>query len=145
MSFCLYASVGIVATYFFQTTFFVAFFSIDISRKEAKRNACCFFKHNESWKPNNLSQINFIQKGFQQFGRLLTLKFTKIVVIVITLGITGCGIWGNILLRQEFDPSWFLPAETYLAKWFKVNKMYFPFGGGKYVYSRGYIPDEMRL
>ena len=37
MSFCLYASVGIVATFFFQCTFFVAWFALDVKRVEAGR------------------------------------------------------------------------------------------------------------
>ena len=39
-SFCLYASVGIVAIYFFQCTFFVAWMSIDQRRIEQNRNGC---------------------------------------------------------------------------------------------------------
>ena len=132
MSFCLYASIGIVATYFFQCTFFVAWFSLDIRRVEANRNACCpMFKHGKDWKTNEFSQGNFIQRGFAAFGKVLTMKPFKVVVIVIVMVITGFGIWGNILLKQKFDQSWFLPPETYLAQWFKANAKFFPFAGGE--------------
>ena len=105
---------------------------MDIRRVEASRNACCpIFKHNEHWKPNAFSRGNFIQKGFQNFGKILTKKPMKVIIILLTAILTGFGIWGNVLLRQKFDPSWFLPPETYLAQWFKVNAKYFPFGGGK--------------
>ena len=39
-SFCLYASVGIVAIYWFQCTFFVAWMSLDQRRIEQRRNGC---------------------------------------------------------------------------------------------------------
>ena len=131
-SFCIYASVGIIATYFFQCTFFVACMSLDIRRAEANRNACCpMIRHSKEWKPNRCSQSNFIQRGFKSYGKCITTAPFKIIIIIVTLGILGVGIYGNILLRQEFDPTWFLPADTYLSKWFTANKNYFPFGGDR--------------
>ena len=31
----------------------------------------------------------------------------KIFVLILTTGILGVSVWGNIELRQEFDPMWF--------------------------------------
>ena len=56
---------------------------------------------------------------------------SKILVGILTLLITGVAISGNILLEQKFDPTWFLPPDTYLAKWFEMNRKYFPFGGDR--------------
>ena len=96
---------------------------------EANRNACCpMIRHSKEWKPNRCSQSNFIQRGFKSYGKCITTAPFKIIIIIVTLGILGVGIYGNILLRQEFDPTWFLPADTYLSKWFTANKKYFPFG-----------------
>jgi hypothetical protein len=53
----------------------------------------------------------------------------KATVILVTLTVTGVGIWGNVLLKQEFDPTWFLPGDTYLAQWFANNRRYFPSQG----------------
>ena len=36
-----------------------------------------------------------------------------------------------MLLKQKFDPSWFVPPDTYLANWFIKIKQYFPFGGDR--------------
>lgn len=38
----------------------------------------------------------------------------------------GFNIWGNILLRQEFNPIWFLPQDSYLFKYFAAREQYFP-------------------
>lgn len=55
----------------------------------------------------------------------------KVVIILVTLAILGVSLWGNILLRQEFNPIWFLPQESYLAQWHKYNSIYFPSQGEK--------------
>jgi Niemann-Pick C1 protein len=148
-SFCIYASVGIVATYWFQVTFFVAWMSLDVRRSEDNRNACCpCFKHSEDFKTNKCSQTSICQTIFVGLGKLLTKWPVKVLVILVTAGVTGVGIWGNILLRQEFDPTWFLPPETYLSQWFKANAKYFPFGGDRvtiYCSSVDYINEFDKL
>ena len=35
-------------------------------------------------------------------------------------------MWGLTNLRQEFNPVWFIPQESYLAQWFNANEKYFP-------------------
>ena len=42
----------------------------------------------------------------------------KISILILTTGILGVSVWGNIELRQEFDPMWFLPKESYLSQWY---------------------------
>ena len=53
----------------------------------------------------------------------------KVMIIVMTLVILGISLWGNVLLRQEFNPIWFLPSESYLAQWHRYNELYFPSQG----------------
>jgi len=50
-------------------------------------------------------------------------KPVKLFVLFLTLGLTGAGIWGNFLLEQKFDPTWFLPPDSYLNLWFKANRV----------------------
>ena len=59
----------------------------------------------------------------------------QVIVMIVTLSILGAGIYGNILLRQLFDPTWFVPPDTYLGKWFLANKKYFPFGEMNFFYQ----------
>lgn len=39
------------------------------------------------------------------------------------LGIT---IYGNTLLRQEFDPMWFLPSDSYMAEYVDKRQINYP-------------------
>ena len=147
-SFCLYASVGIVAIYVFQCTFFVACMSIDQRRIEVKRDSCCPCWKHSNWTPNSFSQKSMLESMFTGYGRLLTKWPIKVIVILVTCGITGVGIWGNILLRQEFDMTWFIPPGTYLSDFFIKNKEYFPFGGDRvtvFCHDLDYVNDYFEL
>lgn len=63
-SFCLYAAVGVLVTYIFQATFFVACFVIDERRLQMSRNGILVcIKHND-YKPNSCSQVNYSKKVF---------------------------------------------------------------------------------
>ena len=47
-------------------------------------------------------------------------------MVLLTLGLASVGVLGLTRLRQEFNPVWFIPPESYLAKWFAANEYYFP-------------------
>ena len=145
-SFCIYASVGIVATFIFQSTFFLAWFSLDQKRLENGRNACCCcIVHNSFDYRNDRDQKSFLRKVFNGLGTLTAKPIMKVLIILVTAVLCGVGIWGNILLKQEFDPTWFLPQETYLAKWFRLNKEYFPSSGeiGTIYFNKAKLPEDI--
>ena len=130
-SFCIFCSVGLIVVYILQATWFVAWFSIDQRRIEQKRNGTLpCFQHN-NFKPNEFSQKNVLQTIFKAIAKIIMMPTMKVVTILVTLGILGVSVWGNILLRQEFNPIWFLPQESYLAQWHKYNSIYFPSQGEK--------------
>ena len=53
----------------------------------------------------------------------------KVLIILFSAAVLGVSLWGNVLLRQEFNPVWFLPAESYLAQWHHHNSRLFPSQG----------------
>jgi hypothetical protein len=48
------------------------------------------------------------------------------VVILLTLGFAAIGIRGNMLLKQKFDPIWFLAEDTHLYKFNMERTKFFP-------------------
>ena len=128
-SFCLFASVGIVAIYFFQCTFFLACLSLDQRRIEAKRNGFLPCIKHENWTPNRLSQREICRGVFRKLGGILGHLPVKICVLCLTLALASLSIYGNISIKHEFDPTKFLPSDTYLAKWFDYSRKYFPTRG----------------
>ena len=117
--------------YILQATWFVAWFSIDQRRIEDQRNGSLICIKHKNFKPNKFSQKNILQTVFKSIANVIVLKPVKALIVFFTLILLGVSIWGNIELRQEFNPIWFLPADSYLAQWHKYNSIYFPSQGEK--------------
>ncbi|XP_069951253.1 patched domain-containing protein 3-like [Cherax quadricarinatus] len=129
-SFCLYAAVGIASVYFFQATFFVAFLSIDQRRLEDTRHGLLWCWKLNNWTPNRCSQIDLCQTFFTHvYANLLFLLPVKIFVLAATAVLACVSAWGLSNLRQEFDPIWFLPQDSYLYKYFIKQNHYYPSSG----------------
>lgn len=60
----------------------------------------------------------------------------------------GIGIWGLTQLETKFESSWFLPQESYVAKWVRANKEYFPNEGERvtvYIAGVNYSSDLSKI
>ena len=71
------------------------------------------------------------EKAFIAYGDFLMKKPVKVLLLLFSFGLTATGIWGNILMEQQFDPSWFLTPGSYLYNWTDMNKKYFPYAGDR--------------
>ena len=128
-SYSLYAAMGILFTYLFQITYFVACLTLDTKRIDEKRDGMfCWIKH-KNFKPNSFSQRNWMQEYFEKFGNFLKLRISKVMVIGISLVITAFGIWGNVKVEIAFDYVKFLPESSNLAQWYQIHQNYFPLDG----------------
>ena len=58
--------------------------------------------------------LKYILSSFQIFVFLLTLVFA------------GIGTWGTLSIRQHFDPTLLLPADSYLRQWIVLKGAHFP-------------------
>jgi len=128
-SFCIFCGVGIFVVYILQATWFFAWFTLDERRIQQSRNGALPCYVHTGYIPNRLSQKNILQTVFIHLGEYLFLTPVKIFFIILTTTIFGISVWGNIELRQEFNPIWFLPPESYLAKWHQARATYFPSNG----------------
>jgi predicted RND superfamily exporter protein len=130
-SFCFFASVGIISIYWFVCTFFVAFMYLDQIRLESNRDGLWPCYKHKNYKGNFFTEKGLSRFVFDIYGKLLMKTPAKIAVVIVTVAVTGVGIWGNYSLEQKFVPAWFLPPDSYLSKWFVANERYFPFGGDR--------------
>ena len=71
------------------------------------------------------------EKVFTAYGDFLMKKPVKVLLLLFSLGVTAVGILGNVLMEQQFDPSWFLTPGSYPYNWTIMNKKYFPNGGDR--------------
>ncbi|CAG9795150.1 unnamed protein product [Diatraea saccharalis] len=125
-SFCLYAAVGVFFIFCYSVTFYVAVFTLDIKRIEVNRNGVIFcYKHS---KPIQTSKNETI---FQQMFSTIykNVIFTipgRVIIILITLVMTGFSIQSILHLEQKFDPKWFIPDDTYYKKFLDNHEYYYP-------------------
>ena len=125
-SFCLYASVGIIAIFILQVTFFVAWIPFDEKRIQSKRNSflCCLKMKN--WKPL------FGQKAHSQlffkniYSKYLLNPKVKAVILFLTFSYFAVSCWGVSYLKQKFDPVWLFPTYSYVYKFFMGLNHAFP-------------------
>lgn len=129
-SFCLYAAVGIASIFFFQATFFVACLSIDQRRLEDHRHGLLWCWKLRNWTPSRCSQRDLCQSFFTDvYSKFLCLLPVKVLVLVVTAVLFSVSGWGLSNLRQEFDPIWFLPQDSYLYQFFIKQRYYYPSSG----------------
>ncbi|KAF2346973.1 Protein patched/dispatched [Trinorchestia longiramus] len=130
-SFCVYAAIGIGAVFFFQATFFVAWFAFDQRRSESRRHGVlCCFKLSDDYKVNDCSQRDLCQTFFGGvYSTVLLHPITKGVVLVGTTLFFCVSCWGFSNLKQEFDAVWFLPQNSYLFKYLMKRSEYFSWAG----------------
>ncbi|KAK4302905.1 hypothetical protein Pmani_025047 [Petrolisthes manimaculis] len=126
-SFCIYAAVGIAAVYFFQATFFVAWFALDQRRIEDHRHGFFWCWKIKNWTPNQCSQKDLCQTFFGEvYAKILFKLPVKICILGLTAALLSVSAWGLSTLRQEFNPIWFLPQSSYLFKFFMKQEQYYP-------------------
>ena len=117
--------------YLLQVSWFVAWLSIDQKRINARRNGIlpclkCPKEENDDSDASNPAKMimggEVLQASFHHYSDFLLKIPTQICVCILTLGIFAISCWGNVELRQEFDPMWFLPKDSYLFQWHLMNE-----------------------
>lgn len=126
-SFCLYAAAGLLMTYIFQATFFVACFVLDERRIEKNHNCALICYKHTNYKPNPCSEAEYTKQFLHTvYSKAVFTKPGKFLVIFLTLGFAAAGIRGSMLLKQKFDPNWFLAKHTHLYKFNMERAKFFP-------------------
>ena len=132
-AFCLTCAIGITAVYLLQVSWFVAWLSIDQKRINSRRNGIlpCIVHVKVEPKDDKTTKIRLPWKNvgkilFKSYGSLLSNMYYVTFVILATLGLLSCGLYGSLNIRQEYDEIKMLPTNTYLRKWFDDMKTDFP-------------------
>ena len=110
-SFCVYAALGILSLFIIQSTFFVAWLTIDQRRQDASRDACCIWIKYVSFEPNRCSQRLFLPWFLRKFfaSLLLSLPIKLRITLLLSgfwcaltaLGEGVCGFTGVDLWRAK--------------------------------------------
>lgn len=126
--FCIYSAVGIASIYFLQVTYFVAWLTLDQRRLEDRRHGLLWcWKMSPTWSASDCSQHDLCHEFFARvYAKVLLQPCMRITVLLLTGIVFGVSTWGLANLRQEFDPIWFLPHDSYLHHYFEKQREYFP-------------------
>ncbi|KAG6455397.1 NPC intracellular cholesterol transporter 1 [Manduca sexta] len=125
-SFCIYAAVGVFFIFCYSVTFYVAVFTLDVMRIEAKRNGILFcYKHTKEIRISTEKTI--LQKMFECFYKNVVFTIPgKVFTILFTCIVTGFSIQAVLRLEQRFDPKWFIPDDTYYKQYLDAVDRYYP-------------------
>ncbi|KAL1497076.1 hypothetical protein ABEB36_008097 [Hypothenemus hampei] len=148
-SFCIYAAIGVLSTFIFVITFFVACFVIDQTRVENCRNGIVPCIKHPTYKPSKWSQSKITSKVFHYiYSNIVFSSLGKILVVLVTIVFAGFSIQSTLKLEQRFDTKWFLPEGTHLAEFNKIREHYFPHVGwdaGLYMGALNYSAELQKI
>ncbi|XP_034243315.1 NPC intracellular cholesterol transporter 1-like isoform X2 [Thrips palmi] len=147
-SFCMFAATGVLFLFIFEVTFFVGCLTLDEYRSAGKREGCCFIKLKE-WKPNAMSQKNYVYDAFSKYIAPTLMKTpVKVLVITTTLFLVAINTWCVLQIDQKFDPTWYLDEASYPIQFYKKLNEYFPKYGkraGVYLTNISYYDDAPKM
>ncbi|XP_031339796.1 protein patched homolog 3-like isoform X2 [Photinus pyralis] len=144
-SYCLFAAAGILMTFVFVVTFFIACFTLDQKRIYANRNGALFCYTHKDHTKNQCSQRQISKSVFKFiYSKIIFTLPGKILVMLITVICLGFSIESAIRLEQRFDPEWFLPQSSHLTAYLKKKAEHYPTVGheaGVYFGSLNYTSE----
>ena len=75
----------------------------DVRRVRSHRDGClCCFTH-KNFKSYEFSKGSWLNKAFRVIGNLLLKRIVQILILSATTGFLVGGIWGTLLLQQEYQ------------------------------------------
>ena len=105
--FCVYAALSIFFAYLMIITFFVAMMAFDVRRVKAGRRDCfpvCRVPPPKEGAPAwDEPRIQTASKVLNAWATILMRTEVKCIVVLISLGLFGSGIYGALNTREDFD------------------------------------------
>ncbi|RUS80143.1 hypothetical protein EGW08_012100 [Elysia chlorotica] len=132
-SFCVYAAFGVATLYILQATFFTAFVSIDLRRRQKERDAClfaCLSHPSPPYIPNECSKKQLVPLFFKHgLARAISKWPVKVTVLLISGALISTCIYGVTQLEQYFDRNWLLTDSSYATAFIRAMNRHFPEDG----------------
>ena len=131
--FCIFAAVSITLSYIFMVTFFVAFMTFEIRRMKSGRRECLPLcrvpevpQDRPPWYQPQTSQL--ANKAMSAWGRLLMLTPTRVIVVILSLGLLAAGVFGMLNIEEEFNRTLLAKDDSYFKDFIKIQERYFSSG-----------------
>jgi Niemann-Pick C1 protein len=128
-SFCTCSAIAIGTIYIFQSSWFIAWMILDQRRIDEKRDGLIPCIVHEKWESPAWSQVDHGSLVMSKLAKAFEFKAFQAVIIIITLGMFGAGVWGTYSIKVEYDPIHLVPKASYLKEWLDKNDVDFPNDG----------------
>ena len=110
-------------------TYFVAIMTYDVKRIKSGRRDCLPFcrapqpKEGAPAWDEPIPQLS--NRAMETWGRFLTHPATKVVVIILSLGLLGAGIYGVTRVEEKFDRRILAKDDSYLKRFLTAQEKHF--------------------
>ncbi|XP_073238432.1 patched domain-containing protein 3-like [Porites lutea] len=124
-----YAALTVTFSYLMIITYFVASMTYDVKRIKSGRRDCLPFCRAPQPKEGALAWDEPIpqlsNRAMETWGRFLTHPATKVVVIILSLGLLGVGIYGVTRVEEKFDRRILAKDDSYLKRFLTAQEKHF--------------------
>ena len=127
-------------------TYFVAIMTYDLKRIQLGRRDCLPFctapppkEGAPAWDEPSPQLSN---RAMEVWARFLTYPATKVVVIVLSLGLLGAGIYGVTKVDEKFDRRILAKDDSYLKRFLSAEKEHFELSVDVSIVETGNIDYE---
>ena len=140
-SFSVCTAIGLGSIYLLQVSWFVAWLSLDEGRIADSRDGLVLcVVHTDHHPP----QHSLGHRVVTTYSKLLSSAVFCSAVIISTLAMLGCGVWGAVTIRQKFDPVLLLPSDSYLRSWLDLHDQLYPDNGwGAQIFTSGFDYSDL--
>ena len=127
--FCTYAALSVTFAYLMIVTFFVAVMTFDVKRIKFGLRDClpvCRVPPTAEGQPAwDEPRTQTSNKMMQAWAGFLMLPGIKAIVVVISCGLVGFGVYGSMNIDQQFDRRLLAKDDSYLIKFLDTEEKYF--------------------
>ena len=124
--FCIFATVTFTAEVLFQMTLFIALLSLDGKRLKGGRRDCLpFCKGDDKEECFKCKEKFAPRKIMVAYGRLLLKWPSKVIVLLLTIGMFSAGMYGFLNLDQEFSRKLLTKSGSYYRTYLEVVEKHF--------------------
>jgi predicted RND superfamily exporter protein len=128
-SFAIHAAVAVLLDFIFQLTFFTGALSYDLRRTKGGRLDCvpCVYVKDRVFSEDDaLEHESFGQRIIRKYYAPNLVKLpVKILVVILSLGLLGVGIYGTLQLDQDFRNEDLINSSSDYYNYIKANDKYF--------------------
>ena len=116
-AFCTTCAIAIGAIFVLQSSWFVAWMTLDELRIQEKRDGLAPCLVHRDWIPPKWSTGTNTGKKVMSFvGNLFKRAPVQMLVLFTTAALLAVGVWGTLQIKVHFDPIKLMPKSSYLRQ-----------------------------